>query len=151
MDEVRKDPRYSELQDEINGWIEGEQSKDKWIKIGTAGISTAAGLASLAFGGWPSIVLAGIGVGTGAGGAIYNLERSVDLFDVSQSQRVGHQLSETSYENAKSDLIMSGVDLALSGLDAAAVVKSWKGLSNIAEASTLKKGEAPCRSGALCS
>ena len=141
LDEVRKDPRYSELQDEINGWIEGEQSKDKWIKIGTTGLSTAAGLASLAFGGWPSIVLAGIGVGTGAGGAIYNLERSVDLFDVTQSQRVGHQLSETSYENAKSDLIMSGVDLALSGLDAAAVVKSWKGLSNIAETSAFKKGE----------
>jgi hypothetical protein len=142
LDEVRKDPKYSDRQDEINGWIEGEQSKDKWIKIGTAGIAAVAGLGSTLFGGLPAFVLAGIGAGAGAGGAIYNLERSGDLFDVSQSQRVGNQLSDASYEEAKSDLVMSGVDLVLSGLDAVAVVKSWKGLSKIPDASKLvEKGE----------
>jgi hypothetical protein len=142
LDEVRKDPKYSDRQDEINGWIEGEQSKDKWIKIGTSGIATVAGLGSTLFGGLPAFVLAGIGAGAGAGGAIYNLERSGDLFDVSQSQRVGNQLSDASYEEAKSDLVMSGVDLVLSGLDAVAVVKSWKGLSKIPDASKLvEKGE----------
>ncbi|MEJ2670294.1 MAG: hypothetical protein P8077_08655, partial [Gammaproteobacteria bacterium] len=142
LDEVRKDPKYSELQDEINGWIEGEQSKDKWIKTGAAGLATLAGLGSLAFGGLPGMVLAGIGTGVGAGGAIYNLERSVDLFDIAQSQRVGEQLSQASYEEAKFDMVMGGVDLALSGIDAVSVVKSWKGLSKVTDGSTLmEKGE----------
>jgi hypothetical protein len=139
LDEVKKDPEFAKMQDEINKWIDDEKFKDKLINWGTTGVTAIATVATLKFGGWGGIVAGAIGTGAGLGGAAYNLERSEDLYDVAQAQQVGEKLSEASLEEAKFNLMMSGVDMALAGVDAGSVIKTLKGLSKIDDAADIAK------------
>jgi hypothetical protein len=139
LDEVKKDPKFAGIKDEINEWIEGEENKDKLIKWGTTGIAVVATLLTLKMGGWGGAIVGAIGTGAGIGGSIYNFERSLDLYDVSQSQQIGGKLSETSLAEAKYDAIMAGVDLALGGFDAVSAIKAVKSINKVDDATGITK------------
>ena len=129
VDEVRNDPKFAQIQDDISEWISDEKFKDNLIKFGTTTVAVAATLATLKFGGWGGAIIGGIGTGAGLAGSAYSFERSQDLYGVSKSQQIGDPLSETSFEEAKFDAVMAGIDLVLAGTDLFTAIKALKSLS----------------------
>ena len=125
-------------------WLSDQKFNDRLISLGGAGVSLGLGVGALLTGGSLGVALGLSGSAVGFGTAVYDFERSDDLYTAAEAGKGGHHLianpDDAAFHRTMAivNLVIGGADLAIA---ARAAAKMSKGATALEALSTEMSAE----------